>query len=65
MGAGGNIVTKDEEMPEALKDWGREGINSKSSCSQGTKPPKLEERDRDQNEAPVIQGEIVSDFTAA
>lgn len=57
-------MTKDKETPEALKGRSREGMNSKSSCSLGTKPSELEERDRDQNEAPVIPGEMGSDFTA-
>ncbi|KAK4824398.1 hypothetical protein QYF61_014058 [Mycteria americana] len=35
---------------------------SKTSCSQGTQPPALEDRDRQQNEAPIIQGEMVIDL---
>ncbi|KAK4819370.1 hypothetical protein QYF61_001649 [Mycteria americana] len=35
---------------------------SKTSCSQGAQPPELEDRDREQNEAPIIQGEMVSDL---
>ncbi|GAB0199241.1 hypothetical protein GRJ2_002389500 [Grus japonensis] len=37
-------------------------IESKTSCSLGTQPPELEDRDRDQNEVPRIQGEMVSDL---
>ncbi|KAK4812027.1 LOW QUALITY PROTEIN: hypothetical protein QYF61_025018 [Mycteria americana] len=34
----------------------------KTSCSPGTQPPELEDRDGEQNEAPIIQGEMVSDL---
>ena len=48
-------------------------FNSKTSCSLGTKPPELEDRDRewhcfgfgqtqDRHEPPVIQGEMVTDL---
>ncbi|KAK4806541.1 hypothetical protein QYF61_021377 [Mycteria americana] len=37
-------------------------FNSKTSCSLGTQPPELEDRDAEQNEAPIIQGEMVSDL---
>ena len=37
-------------------------FNSKTSCSAGTQPPELEDRDREQNEAPIIQGEMVCDL---
>ncbi|KAK4806516.1 hypothetical protein QYF61_021352 [Mycteria americana] len=37
-------------------------FNSKTSCSPGTQPPELEDRDAEQNEAPIIQGEMVSDL---
>ncbi|KAK4830653.1 hypothetical protein QYF61_012533 [Mycteria americana] len=37
-------------------------FNSKTSCSPGTQPPELEDRDGEQNEAPIIQGEMVSDL---
>jgi len=33
---------------------------SKTSCSQGTQHPELEDRVGEQNEAPVMQGEMVS-----
>ncbi|KAK4807160.1 hypothetical protein QYF61_024280 [Mycteria americana] len=48
--AEGNIVAKDEEKL------------SKTSCSWGTQPPELEDRDGEQNEAPIMQGEMVSDL---
>ncbi|KAK4828051.1 hypothetical protein QYF61_023089 [Mycteria americana] len=37
-------------------------FNSKTSCSRGTQPPELEDRDGEQNEAPIIQGEMVRDL---
>ncbi|KAK4818935.1 hypothetical protein QYF61_022112 [Mycteria americana] len=46
---GGNTVTKDEEKAEG-------------QFSLGTQPPELEDRDGDQNGAPIIQGEMVSDL---
>ncbi|KAK4825741.1 hypothetical protein QYF61_002180 [Mycteria americana] len=60
--AGGNIVTKDEEKAEVLNAFFASVFNSKTSCSPGTQPPELEDRDREQNEAPLVQGEMVSDL---
>ncbi|KAK4829460.1 hypothetical protein QYF61_004678 [Mycteria americana] len=57
---GGNIVTKDEEWAEVLNAAFGSVFNSKTSCSPGTQAPELE--DRQQNEAPIIQGEMVSDL---
>ncbi|KAK4825920.1 hypothetical protein QYF61_003415 [Mycteria americana] len=37
-------------------------FNSKTSCSLGIQPPELEDRDWEQNEAPIIQGEMVSNL---
>ncbi|KAK4806242.1 LOW QUALITY PROTEIN: hypothetical protein QYF61_013386 [Mycteria americana] len=56
--ARGNIVTK----AEVLNAFFASVFNSKTSCSWGTQPPELEDRDREQNEAPIIQGEMVSDL---
>ncbi|KAK4826106.1 LOW QUALITY PROTEIN: hypothetical protein QYF61_005244 [Mycteria americana] len=59
--AGENIVTKDEEkrlrylmpsLPQSLI----------TSCSLGTQPSELEDRDGEQSEAPIIQGETVNDL---
>ncbi|KAK4829999.1 hypothetical protein QYF61_008169 [Mycteria americana] len=41
---------------------GRALINSRANCSLGTQPPELEDRDGDQNGAPIIQGEMVSEL---
>ncbi|KAK4818318.1 LOW QUALITY PROTEIN: hypothetical protein QYF61_010780, partial [Mycteria americana] len=37
-------------------------FNSETSCSEGTQPAELEDRDREQNEAPITHGEMVSDL---
>ncbi|KAK4821235.1 hypothetical protein QYF61_016534 [Mycteria americana] len=60
--AGGKIVTKDEEKAEVLHAFFASVFNSQTSCSPGTQPPELEDKDGDQNEAPIIQGEMVSDL---
>ncbi|KAK4822331.1 hypothetical protein QYF61_013030 [Mycteria americana] len=59
---GGNIVTKDEEKAEVLNAFFASVFHSKTSCSPGTQPPELADRDGEQNEAPRIQGEMVSDL---
>ncbi|KAK4823954.1 LOW QUALITY PROTEIN: hypothetical protein QYF61_008340 [Mycteria americana] len=59
---GGNTVTKDEEKAEVLKAFFASVFNSRANCSLGTQPPELEDRDGDQNGAPIIQGEMVSDL---
>ncbi|KAK4819995.1 hypothetical protein QYF61_017374 [Mycteria americana] len=60
--ARGNIVAKDEEKAEVLNAFFASVFNSKTSCSPGTQLPELEDRDREQNEAPITQGEMVSDL---
>ncbi|KAK4823010.1 hypothetical protein QYF61_024812 [Mycteria americana] len=59
---GGNTVTKDEERAEVLNAFFASVFNSRANCSLGTQPPELEDRDGDQNGAPIIQGEMVSDL---
>jgi len=37
-------------------------FNIKTNCFRGTQPPELEQRDEEQNEAPIIYGEMVSNL---
>ncbi|KAK4826739.1 LOW QUALITY PROTEIN: hypothetical protein QYF61_010992 [Mycteria americana] len=59
---GGNTVTKDEGKAEVLNAFFASVFNSRASCSLGTQPPELEDRDGDQNGAPIMQGEMASDL---
>ncbi|KAK4828285.1 LOW QUALITY PROTEIN: hypothetical protein QYF61_024950 [Mycteria americana] len=56
--AGGNIVAKDEEKAEVLHAFFASVLSSKASCFPGTEPRELQDRDGEQNEAPIIQGDM-------
>ena len=55
-------MTKDEEKAGVLNAFFDSVFNSRANCSLGTQPPESEDRDRDQNAAPIIQGEMFSDL---
>lgn len=57
---GGNIFTKDVEKAEVLNAFLAPVFNSQTSCSGGTQPPELQDRDNRQDEAPAILEEMVS-----
>jgi len=54
-------VAKDEEKAEVLNACFASVFNSQTNYSLGTQPAALEDRGGEQDEAPRIQGEMVSD----
>lgn len=57
-----NTLPKGEEKAEVLNAIFASVCNSKTSCSPGTQIPELEERDGEQKEDSIIQGEMVSNL---
>ena len=59
-------MTKDEEkavvLTVVLNAFFASVVNSKTRCSQGTRPPELEDTEGEQNEALIIQAEMVSNL---
>ena len=55
----GKRVAKDEEKTEVPNTFFSSVFNSKTSCSQGTQLPEPGDSDREQNAAPIIQGETL------
>lgn len=50
----------DEEGVEESTFFASSVFNTKTGCALGTEHPELENRDREQNGATIIQGEMVS-----
>ena len=48
---------EDEGKAEVLNVFFALVFNSQTSHPQGTQPPELEDRDEEQNEVPIVQGE--------
>jgi len=60
--ARGNIVNKDEEKAEVLNAFLASVFNSRTSYSQGSQPPVLEDREGEWNKPPITQEEAVNDL---
>ena len=50
-----NMATEDEEKAEVLNAFLASVFKSQTSYPQGIRPPELEDSDRSQNKAPIIQ----------
>lgn len=55
-------MTKNEKKAEVLDCTFASVFNGRTSCSEGTQPPELVNRDGEQSEAHTMQGETVTDL---
>ena len=57
-----NTATKQEEKPDVLYSFFASVVNVQTGYSKGTQPLELEDKEREQNKAPIIQEEAVNDL---